>query len=252
MIRRLLPSPQIEINPLDFYVKLPRPTPKGRPWVLVNMVASADGATSVYGSSKGLSNSYDRVVFSAIRGCSDWVIAASGTVRAERYRLPKPSTTVRNIRVSSGLSEYPRLAVASSNLNLGLDLPMFADRQSSGEVPVIFTGSGTSTTAIETFADVAEIVAFDSPFPGPSEMLAELRIRGARVVLCEGGPSFNAQFVDAGLVDELCLSTTPLLAGGSSSRIVHKSRRTIPLPLKLDHLFEAEGTLFARYLTQHD
>ncbi|MCY4664220.1 MAG: dihydrofolate reductase family protein, partial [Acidimicrobiaceae bacterium] len=73
--------------------------------------------------------------------------------------------------------------------------------------------------------------------------------RGAGVVLSEGGPSFNAQFADAGLIDELCLSIAPLLAGGNSPRIVHGSLRTVPLNLTIDHLLEASDTLFVRYVS---
>lgn len=249
-IRKLLPYPQTEVNPLDLYTKLPRPTPADRPWVMVNMITSADGATAIHGSSEAFDNPADKIVFSAIRGCADWVLVAAETVRAERYRLPEPRPDVRETRKSLRLSAGLRLAVASSSLNLPLDLPMFTDRQPDGGLPVIFAGSDVFAETLSEFAGSAEVIVSDSRIFEPAEMLAELKRRGARVVLCEGGPSFNAQFVDADLLDELCLSTAPLLVGGVSKRIVHGSQRVVPLPLKLDHLLEAEGTLFARYLTQ--
>ena len=86
--------------------------------------------------------------------------------------------------------------------------------------------------------------------PEPEEILAELDRRGAGVVLSEGGPSFNAQLADAGVIDELCLSIAPLMAGGASPRIVHGSRRTVPLNLTIDHLLEASDTLFVRYVAK--
>ena len=250
-IRKLLPYPQTKVSPLDLYTKLSRPIPADRPWVMANMITSADGATAIHGSSEAFDNPADKAVFSAIRGCADWVLVAAETVRAERYyRLPKPRSDMREVRKSSGLPADLRLAVASSSLNLPLDLPMFTDRQPDSDLPVIFAGSDVSAETSAKFVGLAEVIVSDSRIFKPAEMLAELKRRGARVVLCEGGPSFNAQFVDADLLDELCLSTAPLLVGGASNRIVHGSQRVLPLPLKLDHLLEAEDTLFARYLTQ--
>ena len=251
MLTRLLPHPQLEVDPLDLYTKLSRPTPHDRPWVMINMITSADGATAICGSSEAFNNPADKAVFSAIRGCADWVLVAAETVRAERYRLPKPNSDVREIRKSLGLPKGLRLAVASSSLNLPLDLPMFTDRQPDDDLTVIFAGSDVSADALAQFVGLAEVVVSDTRIFEPSALLTELKHRGARVVLCEGGPSFNAQFVDADLLDELCLSTAPLLAGGASKRIIHGSQRVVPLPMKLDHLLEAEGTLFARYLIQN-
>ena len=39
-------------------------------------------------------------------------------------------------------------------------------------------------------------------------------------MVCEGGPTLNGALVAAGLVDELCLTLAPLVAGGDSPRIV--------------------------------
>ena len=78
-------------------------------------------------------------------------------------------------------------------------------------------------------------------------MIGALGDRGADVVLLEGGPSFNGQMVDAGLVDELCLSISPHLVGGPSSRIVNGSTGAIPADLRLERVLEHDGALFVRY-----
>ena len=114
---------------------------------------------------------------------------------------------------------------------------------------MILTGSAAAPEAVERLQPVAEVVRLQSPRPGPAEILAELVRRGAGVVLSEGGPSFNGQLADAGVIDELCLSVAPLVAGGSSPRIMHGSMRTVPLRMRIDHLIEASDTLFVRYLS---
>src|SRR5260370_879463 len=42
---------------------------------------------------------------------------------------------------------------------------------------------------------------------------------GCRRILTEGGPALLGQLVAAGLLDELCLTISPLLEGGHAARI---------------------------------
>ena len=234
---------------MELYPSLPRPKPAGRPWLMINMIASADGAIAVDGVSEALGNPADEAVFSAVRACPDWIVAAAGTVRAERYGLPRPGAASRRARRAAGRADRPRLAVVSGSLDLDLDLPLFAEQHPDDDLPVILTGTDAAVGAVEALASVAEVVRLDSTRPHPAEILAELDRRGAAVVLSEGGPSFNGQLADAGMIDELCLSIAPLVAGGASPRIVHGSLRTVPLGLSIDHLLEASDTLFVRYLS---
>ena len=244
-----MPGPVADVDPMELYPAVPRPKPVGRPWLMVNMITSADGAAAVDGASEALGNPADQAVFSAVRACADWIVAAAGTVRAERYGLPRPKEVSRRARRAAGRAERPRLAVVSASLDLDLDLPLFADQRPGDDPPVILTGCTAAPEAVERLEPVAEVVRLASERPQPTEILAELDRRGAGVVLSEGGPSFNAQLADAGVIDELCLSIAPLIAGGLSPRIVHGSQRTAPLDMSIDHLLEASDTLFVRYLS---
>ena len=89
-VRRLLPGPVADIDPMELYPALPRPKPAGRPWLMLNMIASADGAVAVDGTSEALGNPADEAVFSAVRACADWIVAAAGTVRGRALR-PAPT-----------------------------------------------------------------------------------------------------------------------------------------------------------------
>jgi len=244
----LLPELLADIDPMEIYPSLPRPRPVTRPWLMINMISSADGASAINGVSGPLGNPSDQAVFSAVRACADWIVAAADTIRIERYRLPRPSQTARRARLAAGRCEQPGLAVVSSSLDLALDLPLFADQRPGDHKPLILTGQDAKPEAVQAMAGVAEVVRLASPQPQPAEILAALKNRGANVVLSEGGPSFNAQFADAALIDELCLSVAPLLAGGASTRMVHGSQQLLPLKLHIDHLLEEDDTLFVRYL----
>ena len=77
--------------------------------------------------------------------------------------------------------------------------------------------------------------------------MSKLADDGADLVLCEGGPTLNGQLLAAGVVDELCLSLSPLLVGGDGHRIFGSAPIDPPRDLELLAIAEANGTLLLRY-----
>ena len=83
--------------------------------------------------------------------------------------------------------------------------------------------------------------------------LGALAERGFARVLAEGGPSLNGQLAAAGLLDELCLTLSPLLVGGEAKRILAGPDLGLPgagLGWRLRSLCEQDGFLFLRYRPQ--
>jgi riboflavin biosynthesis pyrimidine reductase len=66
-------------------------------------------------------------------------------------------------------------------------------------------------------AGAGTVVIGPAPHLDPAAAVEALRSRGHRLILCEGGPSTFGALLAAGLVDELFLTTSPLLAGRSAS-----------------------------------
>ena len=246
-MRQVFATTAENVDPLDLYPTDDRPQPDGRPWVMANMVASADGAIAIDGLSGGLGGEGDSIVFRAVRASCDWIVAASGTVRAERYRMPRSSDEVAARRQTQGRTASPRLAVVTGSVDLDPDLPLFAERPADAPKALVITGANPPAEAVERIGDAAEWCHLDTERPTPEGIVGALGDRGARVVLVEGGPSFNGQMVDAGLIDELCLSISPHLVGGPSPRIVNGSTSATPMDLRLDRVLEHEGALFLRY-----
>lgn len=79
-------------------------------------------------------------------------------------------------------------------------------------------------------------------------LVASLRAEGHDHVLCEGGPTLLGALLRAGLVDELCATITPLLAGGPGRRMVDGPLEPGVVPLALSSLVEVDGTLLTRWL----
>ena len=217
---------------------------------MVNMIASVDGASGVDGLSGGLGGPADRAVFRAVRASCDWILVASKTASAEGYRCPSPDAALLHRRLGAGRSPSPRLAIvtASGAVDPGIGALRDANAGVQGQGPrtVVITGEAADPARLAKID--AEIVRLPMPVPQPRAVLDVLHQQGAAVVLCEGGPTWNAQMAEAGLIDELCLSISPIIAGGSSSRIVAPSAQTATARMRLSRLLVEDDYLFARYI----
>jgi riboflavin biosynthesis pyrimidine reductase len=205
------------------------------------MITSADGAATVEGTSGGLGNPTDRRVLRAVRGVADTILVGASTVRAERYGVPGPPPGRPDGR------PRPRLAVVTGTADLPADLPLFAD---AAHRPLVLTTDDAPVERLDRLASVAEVERLAPRAPiDPGALVTHLGGRGARVVLCEGGPGLLGQLLAADLVDEACLTVAPRFVGGPGGRIVAgPSPRTPPAGLRLTRvLWDDEGYLFLRY-----
>jgi riboflavin biosynthesis pyrimidine reductase len=245
-MRQLLPSADDTPDLDELYGADARPAPAGRPWVLLNMIASVDGATAVDGRSGGLGGDADHQVFAALRAVPDVILVAAGTVRAENYHpvtLPDRHQAERRAR---GQEPVPQLAIVTRRLDLDLRGPLFA---AGARPPIVIT----SPSADRARRSEATAAGADLVLAGTGDdldlgvALSTLGEMGASIVLSEGGPSFNGSLVAAGLVDEVCLSVAPALVGGPSARIAHGPDAVGLERLMLRRVLEDEGYLFLRY-----
>lgn len=242
-MRALLPQPTSDIDVHDFYA---------RDWLdegglRADFVCSADGAATADGVSRGLQTPGDNRVFAVMRDLADVVLVGAGTARTEGYRAIKLSERRATIRTDLGLAPHLPTALVSRSLRLDPDAELFVAAPAEARTIVLTCGAADPVTraALERVADV--VVCGDADVDLPAAR-GELEARGLRRILCEGGPTLFAELADAGLVDELCLSITPLLAGPGARRIVagalwHGNQRE----LRLAGLLEEDGALFCRY-----
>ncbi len=228
--------------------------PADRPHVILNMVSTADGHATLDGRSGPLSGPADRALFHALRLTVDAVMAGAATVRVERYGRIVPDAARRRARVARGHSEEPLACIVSGRLQLEGDIPLLADPAAR---VVILTPSSANLPAGVAAAEVDYIRAARDGQLDLAAALAELRTRfDVRTLLCEGGPHLNAQLLGAGLVDELFLSLSPLLAGGDPDRnpahpealrILAGPELSPPVALQLRGVLEHDSGLFLRY-----
>lgn len=161
----------------------------------------------------------DRFVMGLLRALADAILVGSGTMRGS------PHGTWRADRA------YPAAAEAFAELRRRRGRPadaVVAFVTGGGHFdpghPVLETGALVLTTDAGAAAlrpqvpAATEVVAVCSGSEvDPAAAVAELRSRGHELILSEAGPRLFASLVEQGLVDELFLTVSPLLAGGAGS-----------------------------------
>jgi riboflavin biosynthesis pyrimidine reductase len=236
-VRRLLPGAEVPVELDEVYDAGDRaPAADGRPWLLANMVSSADGAATLTGRSGGLSSPADRDLFHRLRGVADLVLVGASTVRAEGYGPARGD-------------DPPPIAVVSGSLALDWGSGFFTEAEAR---PIVVTSAAADPERVAEAERVADVVVAGDHRVEPRRALAAFGERGHRVVLCEGGPSLLAEIATADCLDELCLTVAPLLAGGESPRILSGPLPNAPVSLGLASVLEEDGVLFLRYLRAAD
>ncbi len=227
-LTRLVPQPSLTIDTTadDAAARLEELYPSEATWLRINMIASLNGsAVGVDGTSNGLTSRVDRRILGAIRRQSDIVLVGATSIRNEGYLMPR--TAALAVVTASGDLEGNQLPADLGPGRLIVVCPSHAAGRVRDQLP----GS-------------VDIVETGDARPDAAGIVSALRDRGHRRIVCEGGPNLAAQLLDAGLVDELCLSTSP---------------QTVPsvlpvLPGRLAQRFELtqlladdDGALYARW-----
>jgi riboflavin biosynthesis pyrimidine reductase len=190
--------------------------------VVANFVETIDGVVAMPDLERSNAivadeSDADRFVMGLLRALADVVVVGSGTMlaasngtwRADKV-FPAAADAFAELRRALGKSEHPAVAIVTAG---GSFDPTH---------PVLETGAIVLTTA-RAAADIrasvpaaTEVVAVnDGDWVDPARAIAVLRARGHELILSEGGPTVFTSLVAAGMVDELFLTVSPLLAGRS-------------------------------------
>jgi riboflavin biosynthesis pyrimidine reductase len=242
-MRTIFPSPGGELDLLGLAGAYAYP---GERWLRVNFVSSADGAASVNGLSGGLSSAGDKKVFGILRVLTDVVLVGSGTARAEDYKPARARPSLAALR--EGRPAAAPIALVTGRLDLNLASPLFTEAAPDARTIVITCASADDKLRDET-AKVADVIVAGEQTVDLAAALGELAARGLGRVLCEGGPHLFGDLAAAGLVDELCLSLSPTLAGPGPGRII-AGEASAARPMTLQQILADDNFLFLRYFAQ--
>lgn len=199
-----------------------------RPFLRVNFIASIDGAATVDGRSGGLGADGDRLIFDVLRSLADAILIGARTAVVEGYRAP-----------ADGM-----LYLLSSTLSIPPDYPPLA-----ADNVVVVTGRSAPPDRRAALTDVgATIIDCGDAGVDLTTLIEHCAARGQRRLLCEGGPSLFGSLVADDVVDELCLTTAPVLAAGPGTRIAHGTNEIDARSMVLSQLIgDDDGYLYARW-----
>jgi riboflavin biosynthesis pyrimidine reductase len=238
-MRRLYPTPGGLTGPAEledeYFVAPAR-------HVRANFVTSLDGMVDIGGRSSPLGGPADRDAFMAMRAVADVVLVGAGTVRQEKYGPVRLDPTVQERRRARGQAPLPKLAVVSNRGDLDPQAKCW-----DGEAKPLLITTTAAAEAHAELAAVADMVVCGDQFVDLRLALDELSTRGLQRVLCEGGPTLFRTLVTAGLIDELCLTTSTRLVGPEHRGLLGDQPLTEPASLSLTGVLEGDGMLLSRY-----
>jgi riboflavin biosynthesis pyrimidine reductase len=194
------------------------------PTVYTNFVASLDGSVALPGVPRsnelisGASDA-DRFVMGLLRAFADVVVVGSGTLHGSPTGTwspagahPRSASFFAELRRLRGQAEQPELAILTGSGMI--DVRHDALHRSA----VILTSKTGAARLRGRTPETAELAILTSGATvDPRVALRALEDRGHRLILFEAGPHTFGRFAAAGLIDELFLTVSPLLTGGSAA-----------------------------------
>ncbi|MGN6088287.1 MAG: pyrimidine reductase family protein [Actinomycetales bacterium] len=218
--------------------------PEESTWLRAVMVSTLDGAgAGPDGRSASISGPPDRVVLALNRALSDAILVGWGTARAESYGPATVKPRWQWLR-DSRTTPAPVIAVVSGTLEIDPSIDLISASQ--GRTVIVTCESAPEDRRKRLAEDVDVVVAGDERVD-LRDAIRQLAERGLRRLDCEGGPSLLAQLVAADVLDELCLTLSPLLTAGDAGRSLRGPVLDPVRHLRLTHLLEEDSFLFGRW-----
>ena len=189
------------------------------PCLYANFVSSVDGVVALRSAeeSGGVISGHseaDRFVMGLLRACADAVLIGAGTFRKAASHLwhaehvyPAAATHFALLRRRLSLLPQPLLVIVSASGELSVDHPAFQH-----PTLIVTTPRGKARLSRGLPPQVRFLVTEAAPIPF-APILDALRGEQLGNVLSEGGPSLIGSLVREGLLDELFLTSSPVLLG---------------------------------------
>ena len=191
------------------------PPPPDRPYVLANMVMSADGKSVIEGTERGIGSATDQRLMRELRANADVVLNGAGTLRASGTSSRLGDAALEAARVARGKPPTPVAAVLSASGALPLERAFFTARDFPAIVYLSERAPRERRAAIEAAGrPVAVLPAGDEVAAMLRHMRREL---GAETLLVEGGPTVYAALYALDAIDEAFVTLGPVVVGGAAT-----------------------------------
>ena len=230
-LTRLEPAGTDELSSLHLDLREP-PEHEGRPHVALNFVLTADGRASFRGRAE-IGTRTDRELMFHLRSLADAVMSGAGTLRVDPFAP-----------VVKDRERQPLAVVVSGSASLPLDNRFF---RIANPKLVVTTYRASEEAASALRHAGAEVLRLGEDDVDLIALLALLRERGVRFLLCEGGPLLAGALLVRGLVDELFLTHATRVTAEPGARRLFESAEPLARDVRLERVSLHESESGERY-----
>ncbi len=186
-----------------------------RPFIFINSAMSADGKISTKERKQvKISGKIDFNRMDQLRAESDAIMVGIGTVLADDPSLTVKSPELQYNRIKAGLNANPLRIIVDSKARTPCDSDIF--RKGEGK-RIIIVSESAPLEKVAKLQEKADIVVCGKDKVDLPEAMHELKKRGIKRLMIEGGATLNWGMLSNGLVDEIYTFVGNLIIGGKSS-----------------------------------
>ena len=197
-----------------------------RPSLFVNFVSTIDGIVSIPATPRSNrvvsdESDADRFVMGLLRACADVVLISSGTLNGSPKGIwtatdafPPAAAAIAELRRRLGHPPEPAFAVLTASGSIDPEHPTL---EAGALILTTARGAAVLEGRLRNGVEVAVLPGEDRV-----DLAAAVELLHARdwtAILSEAGPTIFGSMLAAGLVDELFLTVSPLLAGRSGGSV---------------------------------
>ena len=224
-----------------------------RPFVRLNVAESVDGKLAPAKRGKvNFGSDDDRFEMENFRADADGVIIGGGTLLGEDPPLIIRNHEILARRLATKGSKHPKNICICSSLPPNLaEMKFFTNEETE---KLAFTTSRTPSHLIKLAQQHAQVELIPLDASGRvdlAEVVRRLPAHGINSLLLEGGGELNFSMLEAGFVDEVCITLAPFIFGGRSAPtsfdgVGFSCENVRKLSLK-SHRVNSHGEIFLRY-----
>ena len=179
---------------------------KSRPRVILSAAMSLDGKIATKKGDSELSTKQDKVRIHKLRSKIDAILVGSNTVRKDN-----PALTVRHVK-----GKNPIRIILDSKASIKSNSKIV---RTSKKIPTIIVVSKKANRKnIQRLKNHSiEIIESGENRINIKNLLKKLTKKKIKTLLVEGGGNVNWEFIKDGLVDEIIVTVSPYIIGGSKA-----------------------------------
>lgn len=177
---------------------------KSRPYVIISAAISIDGKIATRTGRSNLSSKKDLVRVHNLRKSVDAILIGKNTVNVD-----DPSLTVRHVK-----GKNPIRIILDPNGSLSLKSKVISTAK---KTPTILVVSENAKNVKKFVTKGAQVITCGKKKINIKKLLQILDKKGIKRIVVEGGGTTNWYFFKEKLVDEIIITVTPYILGGSTA-----------------------------------